>query len=189
MRTFFIILFLSLLSTLASAEIYKWVDENGRINFSDKSQNSEADYYVPKTEVSSYEEDYNSKAFGKNAANQSDVQSSANRKRTQEVEMVVVPQSEARGTYQERELEKDNQLKQGLRLPPKRTKAFANTQAQYDKQTNYDGYGSELNRYQNAILMKTHNSILKGGNMEYWNGLDEFHYNNLHRVKVRRHRW
>jgi hypothetical protein len=54
--------------------------------------------------------------------------------------------------------------------------AFAETQAQHDKRTNYDGYGSAHNRYQNAILMKPHDSILKGGKMEYWNGLDDYHY-------------
>lgn len=53
---------------------------------------------------------------------------------------------------------------------------FAETQAQHDKRTNYDGYGSEQNRYENAILMKTHNSILKGGKMEYWSGLDDYYY-------------
>ena len=74
--------------------------------------------------------------------------------------------------------------------------AFAETQAQHDKRTNYDGYGSEHNRYQNAVLMKTHDSILKGGTMEYWNGLDDYHYQNSQskkrfgppRKNVRRHR-
>jgi hypothetical protein len=53
---------------------------------------------------------------------------------------------------------------------------FAETQAEHDKRTNYDGYGSAHNRYQNMILMKTHDSILKGGKLEYWNSLDEYHY-------------
>jgi hypothetical protein len=54
--------------------------------------------------------------------------------------------------------------------------ALAETQAEHDKRTNYDGYGSAHNRYQNMILMKPHDSILKGGKLEYWNGLDEYYY-------------
>ncbi len=67
--------------------------------------------------------------------------------------------------------------------------AFAETQAQRDKRTNYDGYGSEHNRYQNAILMKTHDSILKGGKLEYWNGLDDYYYKrNVGKKSFRHHR-
>jgi hypothetical protein len=74
--------------------------------------------------------------------------------------------------------------------------AFAETQAEHDKRTNYDGYGSEHNRYQNAILMKTHDSILKGGKMEYWSGIDDYYYKKnrgkrwvgQHRGKGRGHR-
>jgi hypothetical protein len=67
--------------------------------------------------------------------------------------------------------------------------AFAESQAQRDKRTNYDGYGSEHNRYQNTILMKTHDSILKGGKLEYWNGLDDYYYKkNLGKKSYRHHR-
>lgn len=74
--------------------------------------------------------------------------------------------------------------------------AFAETQAQHDRRTNYDGYGSAHNRYQNAILMKPHDSILKGGKMEYWNSFDDYNYKEKRskprsghrRGKVRRHR-
>jgi hypothetical protein len=54
--------------------------------------------------------------------------------------------------------------------------ASAETQAEHDRRTNYDGYGSERNRYENAILMKTHDSILQGGKLEYWNGVDDYYY-------------
>jgi len=54
--------------------------------------------------------------------------------------------------------------------------AFAESQAQHDKRTNFDGYGSAQNRYQNLIMLKTHDSILKDGKIEYWNGLDEYYY-------------
>jgi hypothetical protein len=44
--------------------------------------------------------------------------------------------------------------------------------------------------------MKTHDSILKGGKLEYWNSLDEYHYKmnrtrkrySQHRGKPRRYR-
>ncbi len=68
--------------------------------------------------------------------------------------------------------------------------AFAETQAQHDRRTNYDGYGSEQNRYQNAILMKPHNSILKGGKMEHWSGLDDYYYQkNRSKKSSHQHRW
>lgn len=54
--------------------------------------------------------------------------------------------------------------------------AFAGGQPQHDRRTNYDGYGSAHSRYQNMILMKPHDSILKGGKLEYWNSLDEYYY-------------
>jgi len=67
--------------------------------------------------------------------------------------------------------------------------AFAETQAEHDKRTNYDGYGSAHNRYQNMILLKTHDSILKGGKLEYWNSLDEYHYKmNRSRKRYSQHR-
>jgi hypothetical protein len=54
--------------------------------------------------------------------------------------------------------------------------ASAETQAEHDRRTNYDGYGSARNRYENAILIKSHDSILKRGKLEYWNGVDDYYY-------------
>lgn len=54
--------------------------------------------------------------------------------------------------------------------------AFAETRAEHDQRSNFDGYGSERNRYENTILMKTHDSILKNGKLEYWNGVDDYYY-------------
>ena len=54
--------------------------------------------------------------------------------------------------------------------------ASAETQAEHDRRTNYDGYGSARNRYENTILMKPHESILKGGKLEHWNGVDDYYY-------------
>jgi hypothetical protein len=62
--------------------------------------------------------------------------------------------------------------------------ALAETQAEHDKRTNYDGYGSAHNRYQNMVIMKTHDSIMKDGKLEYWNSLDEYYYQ-IHRSRKR----
>ena len=62
--------------------------------------------------------------------------------------------------------------------------ALAETRAEHDKRTNYDGYGSAHNRYQNMILLKPHDSILKDGKLEYWNSLDEYYYK-MNRSKKR----
>ena len=189
MRTFPLILFLVLLSTFASAEIYKWVDENGRVKFSDKAQYSHDDNYIPKTAISSYEGDRSRKGSEGKATNQSNVKSSINRKSTKGLERAEELQTETWRASQAGESKRDKRLNAGIRSSPKGTKAFAKTQAQHDMRTNYDGYGSEQSRYQNAIIMKTHNSVLKGGNMEYWNGLDEYYYKGQHRGKTRRSRW
>ena len=181
MRTFPTMLLLVLLPTLASAGIYKWVDGNGRIGFSDKPQNANADYYVPKTRISSFERARNSNATEKRATNQPGVKSSVNRKSAKGLESVEM--------LQEKPSARETQRKARIRSSPKPIKAFPETQAQHDRRTNYDGYGSDLSRYQNAIIMKPHNSILKGGNMEYWNGLDDYRYRVQHQGKVRRPRW
>jgi hypothetical protein len=55
MRILTITLIMVLISTLCSAGIYKWVDENGRIHFSDKPQNIEAHYYIPETGSPTFE--------------------------------------------------------------------------------------------------------------------------------------
>ena len=189
MRTFSIVLFLVLISTFTSAEIYKWVDENGRINFSDKPLNSRTDYYVPKTVISSFEEDRSSKATEKRATNKSRVKSPINRQSAKEMERVEKLQAKSQRKYRDKAQEREKQRKSTIRSSPKDKRPFAETQVQHDRRTNYDGYGSELSRYQNAIIMKTHNSVIKGGNMEYWNGLDDYRYKNQRRGKVRRQRW
>jgi hypothetical protein len=189
MRTFPLILFLVLLSTFASAEIYKWVDENGQVKFSDKPQYSRDDYYIPKTAISSYERYNSRKGSDGKATDQSNVKSSANRKKTKELERAEELHTEAWRSSQEEAPRRDKRLNAGIPSSQRGSKPFAKTQAQHDMRTNYDGYGSEQSRYQNAIIMKTHNSILKGGNMEYWNGLDEYYYKGQHRGKASRSRW
>ena len=71
--------------------------------------------------------------------------------------------------------------------------AYAETQSQHDKRTNFDGYGSAQNRYENLIMMKTHTSILMDGKLAYWNSLDEYDYrkNSLNRRSAMRRdgRW
>lgn len=84
MRAILIIIFIVFLSTFACAEIYKWVDENGRIHFSDKPQNPKAEYYVPQTD-SSFDGGSNSEVLEGPATNQSRMNSSDNRKSAKEL--------------------------------------------------------------------------------------------------------
>lgn len=65
MRAIFLMLAFLFFSSFVNAEIYKWVDENGRKHFSDKPQNAEAEYYVPKTGSSSFEGGIDQESFGK----------------------------------------------------------------------------------------------------------------------------
>lgn len=181
MRTFSTTLVLILISTFAGAEIYKWADETGRIHFSDKPQHARADYYVPKTGINSFEVDRGSKFSKKRFTKQIKVKSSVDRQGKTEPVSVEKLRAKDQG--------REARRKTGNRKSLDRKRVFAETQSQHDRRTNYDGYGSELSRYQNAIIMKTHNSIIKGGNMEYWNGLDEYRYQNQRRGKVRWQRW
>lgn len=185
MRTFTVCFVFVLLSTYASAEIYRWVDKNGHAKFSDKSQHARDAYYVPKTVLSSYDGGRSSKALGKKSINQTKENYAVTRKRTEKLNRTENLEAETERSTSENVSRREQPFRSSL----KGTKAIGKTQALHDKQTNYDGYGSELSRYQNAIIMKTHNSVIKGGNMEYWNGLDDYYYKGRNRGKAIRHRW
>lgn len=185
MKTFSIFFFLISISTYAVAEIYKWVDENGHVKFSDKSQHAHDDYYVPKTGLSSYEGGRSDKALRKKVTNQTKKNYSVTRNGLKKNKGL---KTKAQMSSLEKAQKNGKKRSEGSRSSFKGRKSIAKTQTQHDRKTNYDGYGSELNRYQNAIIMKTHNSVIKGGNMEYWNGLDDYYYNNRYRAGSRRHR-
>ncbi len=189
MKTVPVLLFLVSLSTYATAEIYKWVDENGHHNFSDKAQYAHDDLYVPETVISSFEGDRSGRSLGDGTARQPKMDTYAKRKGIKDLERVEDRQVEEPVASLDRALKRERRLDTGSRSSSKATKAFAKTRRQHEKQANYDGYGSELSRYQNAIIMKTHNSVLKGGKMEYWNGLDDYYYKKQYRGNPWQHRW
>lgn len=189
MRTFSVCLCLVLLATFASAEIYRWVDENGHVTFSDKSRHARDAHYVPKTALSSYDGGHSSKALGEKSINTAKENSFAARKNLKRLKRAENFQAGAEKSSLGRAPKGERQAGAGIRSSTRGTKAIVKRQALHDRQTNYDGYGSELSRYQNAIIMKTHNSVIKGGNMEYWNGLDDYYYKGRYRGKASRHRW
>ena len=100
MRILTITIIMALTSTLCSAEIYKWVDENGRIHFSDKPQNTEANYYIPKTGTTSFEGGNTENSKGTPTPTTSTVKTGSKKKSAEELAKIEKQQKIAREKYE-----------------------------------------------------------------------------------------